>query len=214
MYIVFYIAERNIRVLVIIDKAHTRDQRKIPFNGLLYTNLPRRGNPSVKLICLFDFSSIQHVSLQSLSIKMTLRGDNRRPPNTLTIHPPSPGGHRLHAPRITTPISQIIPHIISPRKAPLPPSPTHSSHSGVSGLSAHDVRARKGSFDVPNGAPPVPKKEDKRLPGLPFHGLHLPRSPRKRGGGEELHGQGAGMYDNKLVSHTFGRKEEARLMKV
>lgn len=134
---------------------------------------------------------------------MTLLGHHRRPPNTLTIQPPSPGDPNVRAQRITTPINQIIPHIISPRKSPLPPSPTHSSHSNISGLSSKsDPRGRRGSVDSHvNGvaAPPVPRKDDKRLPILPFPGLHIPRSPRRRGGTEES-GTGAGMYDNKLVS--------------
>ena len=139
---------------------------------------------------------------------MTSRASSRQP-SSLTIHPPSPS---LYPPRITTPthqiIPQIIPQIISPRKAPLPPSPTHSDYSNVSGLSARDggLRSRKGSFDTQShiGAPPVPRKDEKRLPVLPFPGIQLPRSPRKRGGGEDsLYGAGAGMYDNKLVRNLF-----------
>jgi hypothetical protein len=157
---------------------------------------------------LFDFAQCakhDHIIPYS-AMRSSSRANSGRQPSNLTIQPPSPG---LHPPRITTPINQTIPQISSPRKAPLPPSPTYSSHSNLSGLSANDPRSRKGSFDAHGQAPPVPRKDDKRLPGLPFAGLqlHLPRSPRKPRG-DETYGQGAGMYDNKLVRRAFSQRRE------
>ncbi|WWD22581.1 hypothetical protein CI109_107074 [Kwoniella shandongensis] len=76
----------------------------------------------------------------------------------------------------------------SPRRAPLPPSPTYSTTSFAS------TNTRGSSSGLGTGGdlapPPLPAKNDKRLP-LPPGGFGM------------TNGSGIGVYDNKLVSSTL-----------
>jgi hypothetical protein len=112
----------------------------------------------------------------------------------LTIHPPSPS---IGQQNISTPTNlyHSNPLISSPRRAPLPPSPTHSTTSSTTPW--FDDRVRGGSFDVPRGEypPPLPSKTEKRLPLPPGQ---APLSPHRNGRGGYV-----GAYDNKLVSPSF-----------
>ncbi|ORY29683.1 HbrB-like-domain-containing protein [Naematelia encephala] len=131
---------------------------------------------------------------------MSSRSSNlRRPPTNLTIRPPSPSAVLSSGNTPTTaPPMYGGGSISSPRRAPLPPSPTYSNYSSSAGPFAYDERVGRGSFDYP----PPPRKDDKRLPlPLPSFGhSSVPGSPNRRGGEK---GGWAGAYDNKLVSSTL-----------
>lgn len=118
---------------------------------------------------------------------------------------------------------------ISPRKSPLPPSPTQSTHSAISGLSIGQAqssqyqqqqqqksgtpspylndRPRAQSFDIPRGATahqPAPVRNDSQWSQYSNYRddqgrLGVPGSPRKGGAGVA---SGAGLYDTKLVRYS------------
>ena len=116
-------------------------------------------------------------------LTMSTRSTNLQRPSALSIHPPSPS--IISNPTLSTPTnSTTFPNnLSSPRRAPVPPSPTHSTYSSAT-VPWLDDRSRRGSFDGVN-------KLERRSP-------LLPPSPHKR------EGKGgfayAGAYDNKLVS--------------
>ncbi|WVQ79584.1 hypothetical protein IAT38_001684 [Cryptococcus sp. DSM 104549] len=134
------------------------------------------------------------------------RPSTYRRPSNLSIRPPSPS--RPTPSPLSTPTHQMssvgpLPPggsgaLYSPRRAPLPPSPTYSATSFAS-------TGTKGSsglgMDLP---PPVPRKDDgTRLPLPPpvpgVGGGGAPGSPYRGGKG----GWAVGPYDNKLVSSTL-----------
>ncbi|OWZ77192.1 hypothetical protein C366_04738 [Cryptococcus neoformans Tu401-1] len=125
------------------------------------------------------------------------RPNTYRRPSGLSIRPPSPP-LRQASQSITTPTypSQSQYNLYSPRRNPLPPSPTVSNVSYTS--------SSKGSsgvgIDMP---PPLPVKSDKRLPVPPQPGGSVLGSPYR--GGKATRAVGAGAYDNKLVSSTLSR---------
>lgn len=124
----------------------------------------------------------------NLSTNMSTRPPRSNPPLTLALPPPS----HTHPPAISTPThayqsDATISH--SPRRAPLPPSPTYSTHPASQTIWLED-RNRGHSLDVSQAdrdLPPLPGKSEKRLP-LP------PNSPH-----QAVRGVYAGAYDNKLV---------------
>ena len=131
------------------------------------------------------YSSRLHLGngpVNSFSTMSTRSTNLRRPSGTLSIFPPSPSA-AAH-PTITTPTNPTTfsTSISSPRRAPLPPSPNHSTYSS-SDVPWLDARPRGNSFDVP----PVPGRSEKRSGGPP--------SPHRKDG----KGGYAGAYDNKLV---------------
>ena len=118
---------------------------------------------------------------------MSSRSSNlRRPSGNLSIFPPSPSisSH----PTITTPTNPttFTTSISSPRRAPLPPSPTNSTYSS-SNVPWLNERSRANSLEVPSTG----KTGDRRIPFN--HGG--PPSPHQR----DTKGAYAGAYDNKLV---------------
>ncbi|KIR54713.1 hypothetical protein I315_02594 [Cryptococcus gattii Ru294] len=123
------------------------------------------------------------------------RPNTYRKPSGLSIRPPSPL-LRQASQSATTPTypSQSQYNLYSPRRNPLPPSPTVSNVSYTS--------SSKGSsgvgMDMP---PPLPAKNDKRLPAPPQPGGNVLGSPYR--GGKATRAVGAGAYDNKLVSSTL-----------
>ncbi|WVR09411.1 hypothetical protein IAU60_006478 [Kwoniella sp. DSM 27419] len=117
-------------------------------------------------------------------------------PTNLTIRPPSPS---FQPPSLTTPNNPTgsTYNLYSPRKAPLPPSPTYSSTSYASTKGSSGVGT--AGVEVP---PPVPAKSDKRLPGLPPGGSpHRAHTSSGVPGGKGW--AATGVYDNKLVSSTL-----------
>ncbi|EIW68424.1 hypothetical protein TREMEDRAFT_57326, partial [Tremella mesenterica DSM 1558] len=118
-----------------------------------------------------------------------MSSSNLRRPTPLTIHPPSP----TDQPSSSTPQAFAFPAnlLASPRKFTLPPSPTYSNPGH-----AYDERPRI-STEVSREGPPVPAKNDKRLPLPPSSGPVSPGKAQGKGG------FGAGAYDNKLVSSTL-----------
>lgn len=119
------------------------------------------------------------------------RPNTYRKPSGLSIRPPSPPLRQVSQ-SATTPTypSQSQYNLYSPRRNPLPPSPTVSNVSYTS--------SGKGSsgvgMDMP---PPLPAKNDKRLPAPPQPGGNVLGSPYR--GGKATRAVGAGAYDNKLV---------------
>ncbi|OCF40125.1 hypothetical protein I317_06076 [Kwoniella heveanensis CBS 569] len=163
---------------------------------------------------------------------MSSRPSTFKRPSNLSIRPPSPSpsssstSFQAQPPALTTPNNptpsytpfgahphasvhiQTTPNPYSPRKAPLPPSPTYSTYSYAS-TSTNTKGSSSGvgtsGVEVP---PPLPAKNDKRLPGLPGAG-----SPHRTttsaslattaGGGGAKGWNATGVYDNKLVSSTL-----------
>ena len=111
-------------------------------------------------------------------------------PSGLSIYPPSPT--IISHPPISTPTNPTTfsNALSSPRRAPLPPSPTYSTYS-VSTAPWLDDRSRRGSFDSPRDGV---NKNEKRSPLLP------PSPQRRDGKGGFAY---AGAYDNKLVSEDI-----------
>ena len=115
---------------------------------------------------------------------MSFRTSRNQPPTNLVIHTSS----NITPPVISTPTNAYpsesnMPN--SPRRAPLPPSPTRSTHN----IPWLDERSRSHSLEVPHydrDLPPLPTRSDKRLP-------FPPNSPH------QAKGLYAGAYDNKLV---------------
>lgn len=152
---------------------------------------------------------------------ITMRSRSRQP-STLSIRPPSPNPQQqasmpssIHR---NLQINTSNQGMISPRKAPLPPSPTQSSVSGASSnYNYDDIRRPRGGSDVGKSGggggyelapPPVPSKasSDKKLPPPPafFNNSAGPSSPHRRDGqGTSGKGWAVGVYDNKLVRIAF-----------
>jgi len=117
---------------------------------------------------------------------MSFRSPRNQPPVPLSIYPNSQV-QPLGLSNTTGASSSDANALHSPRRTPLPLSPTHSAHQAP----WLDSRSRSYSLDVPKGdrdLPPLPGKNDKRLP-LP------PTSPH-----QTAKGVYAGAYDNKLVT--------------
>ncbi|KAK8845627.1 hypothetical protein IAR55_006343 [Kwoniella newhampshirensis] len=92
----------------------------------------------------------------------------------------------------------------SPRRAPLPPSPTYSTTSFTSTNTRGSSGLGTGGGDL--APPPLPAKNDKRLPLPPSVGSG--GSPHRSGSGtggvgKHAGGWAVGVYDNKLVSSTL-----------
>ncbi|WVQ72042.1 hypothetical protein IAR50_001586 [Cryptococcus sp. DSM 104548] len=121
-----------------------------------------------------------------------------RKPSNLSIRPPSPHRQNSNGPPIT-PTNFSYPQLpssshhalYSPRRQPLPPSPTQSNVSYASYASSG-----KGSSGVGTDMPPPLPPRDKRLPAPPSQGVPY----RGKAGG---YASNAGAYDNKLVSSTL-----------
>ncbi|WVQ95153.1 hypothetical protein IAU59_002247 [Kwoniella sp. CBS 9459] len=158
---------------------------------------------------------------------MSSRPSTFKRPTNLSIRPPSPSSSSTsfqgqQQPALTTPNNPTSsyapfggPHAIptggtpnpySPRKAPLPPSPTYSTYSYAS--TSTNTRGSSGvgtaGVEVP---PPLPAKNDKRLPGLPGsgspHRTNTNASLATTAGGGSKGWNATGVYDNKLVSSTL-----------
>jgi hypothetical protein len=122
---------------------------------------------------------------QCLSIIMSFRAPRNQPSLSLAIHPHSQSQPQaLAIPANAYPPDANTSH--SPRRTPLPLSPTHSIHPGP----WPNDRNHSYSTDVHPGGrdlPSLPTRSEKRLP-LP------PNSPH-----QVAKGVYAGAYDNKLV---------------
>ncbi|WVF67468.1 hypothetical protein IAT40_002224 [Kwoniella sp. CBS 6097] len=153
---------------------------------------------------------------------MSSRPSTFKRPTNLSIRPPSPSSSSTsfqgQQPALTTPnnptssyapfghINTATPNPYSPRKAPLPPSPTYSTYSYAS--TSTNTRGSSGvgtaGVEVP---PPLPAKNDKRLPGLPGsgspHRTNTSASLATTAGGGSKGWNATGVYDNKLVSSTL-----------
>ncbi|WWC71360.1 uncharacterized protein I206_105315 [Kwoniella pini CBS 10737] len=139
---------------------------------------------------------------------MTSNQSTFRRPTNLSIRPPSPptqpsssyipqqiGSGYITPTNLTNPYRDLY----SPRRTALPPSPTHSNVSYASKGSSSGLGVGNREDPLP---PPLPSKNDKKLPTLPN------QSPHKYsiGGYPPGHGQkgwATGAYDNKLVSSTL-----------
>ena len=134
-----------------------------------------------------------------------------RQPSTLSIRQPSPNPEQQASMPTSThqnlQINTTNQGMISPRKTPLPASPTQSNVSGASSNYNYDDNRRpRGGSDVGKAGgrgyelalPPVPAKSDKKLPPPPSFSNNSagPSSPHRNGQGK---GWAVGMYDNKLV---------------
>ncbi|ODO11090.1 hypothetical protein I350_01692 [Cryptococcus amylolentus CBS 6273] len=123
-----------------------------------------------------------------------------RKPSNLSIRPPSPQRQSSNGPPIT-PTNFSYPQLpgsshhalYSPRRQPLPPSPTQSNVSYASYASSG-----KGSSGVGTDMPPPLPPRDKRMPAS-SQGVQASPYRGKAGG----YASNAGAYDNKLVSSTL-----------